>query len=58
MTLYVCLLILKSLFYTVSGGAEFAAAHLDGVFCFTVLDCLKGEVAIARDTYGVRPGFT
>jgi len=40
------------------GGAEFAAAHLDGVFCFTILDSVKGEVHIARDTYGVRPGFT
>lgn len=39
------------------GGAEFAAAHLDGVFAFTILDCEKRLVAVGRDTYGVRPAF-
>ncbi|XP_067940696.1 asparagine synthetase [glutamine-hydrolyzing]-like [Watersipora subatra] len=39
------------------GGAEFAAAHLDGVFAFTILDCEKRLVVAGRDTYGVRPSF-
>jgi len=36
---------------------EFAAAHLDGVFAFTILDTDKRQVLVGRDTYGVRPAF-
>lgn len=39
------------------GGAKFAAEQLDGEFAFIVLDTDKREVAIGRDTYGVRPAF-
>ncbi|XP_014670913.1 PREDICTED: asparagine synthetase [glutamine-hydrolyzing]-like [Priapulus caudatus] len=39
------------------GGAEYAAARLDGVFAFCILDTEKKQVHIGRDTYGVRPAF-
>ena len=52
---HVTLLLTKHMPYV--GGAEFAAAHLDGVFAFTILDCEKRQVHVGRDTYGVRPAF-
>lgn len=39
------------------GGAEYAAKHLDGVFCFVILDTAERRVYVGRDTFGVRPGF-
>ena len=44
-------------YFCVTGGAEFAASQLDGVFFFVVLDLTEGEISVARDTYGVKPGF-
>lgn len=39
------------------GGAEYAAKHLDGVFCFVIMDTAERRVYVGRDTFGVRPGF-
>lgn len=41
----------------IKGGIEFCTTHLDGVFSFCLLDMEKHKVYLARDTYGVRPGF-
>ncbi|XP_072027527.1 asparagine synthetase [glutamine-hydrolyzing]-like [Amphiura filiformis] len=38
-------------------GIEQAAAMLDGVFAFCLLDTDARKVFIGRDTYGVRPAF-
>lgn len=38
-------------------GIEFAAKHLDGVFCFCLMDTANRKVYLGRDTFGVRPGF-
>ena len=55
MSYHVTLLLIIHVCYP--GGAEFAAAHLDGVFAFTILDCEKRQVHVGRDTYGVKPAF-
>jgi len=38
-------------------GAEEMPKYLDGVFALCVVDTLKNQITIARDTYGVRPMF-
>lgn len=41
----------------VKGGIELCTTQLEGVFAFCLLDMEKQKVFIARDTFGVRPGF-
>jgi len=38
-------------------GAEEMPKYLDGVFGMCIVDTLKNQITIARDTYGVRPLF-
>ena len=39
-------------------GSEKMAQMLDGVFAFCLIDTLKKQVHIGRDTFGIRPLFT
>ena len=39
-------------------GAQQAAAMLDGVFAFALLDTKKRQLHLGRDVFGVRPLFT
>ncbi|XP_078487793.1 asparagine synthetase [glutamine-hydrolyzing]-like [Ciona intestinalis] len=38
-------------------GAEKTCQLLDGVFAFAIIDVIKKQVVLSRDTFGVRPLF-